>query len=74
MSIAYGIIALISLCMVGICVLADKKRDIWLLLIFVSVSLCNLGYFMTAISKVRAYVNGAWTTYSTADLVYATPN
>ena len=51
MSIAYGIITLVSLCMVGACVLADKKRDIWLLLVFVSVSLCNLGYFMTAISK-----------------------
>jgi hypothetical protein len=37
--------------MVGACVLADKKRDVWLLLVFVSVSLCNLGYFMTAISK-----------------------
>ena len=51
MPITYGIIALISLCMVGVCVLADKKRDIWLLLVFVSVALCNLGYFMTAISK-----------------------
>ena len=51
MAIAYGIITLVSLCMVGACVLADKKRDIWLLLVFVSVSLCNLGYFMTAISK-----------------------
>ena len=51
MSIAYGIIAFISLCMIGICVLSDKKRDIWLLLVFVSVSLCNLGYFMTSISK-----------------------
>ncbi len=51
MSVAYGIIALISLGMVGACVLADKKRDIWLLLVFVSVSLCNLGYFMTSISK-----------------------
>jgi hypothetical protein len=37
--------------MVGACVLTDKKRDVWLLLVFVSVSLCNLGYFMTAISK-----------------------
>ena len=51
MSIAYGMIAFVSLCMVGACVLADKKRDVWLLLVFVSVSLCNLGYFMTAISK-----------------------
>ncbi len=51
MSLAYGIIALISLCMVGVCVLADKKRDAWLLLVFVSVSVCNLGYFMLSISK-----------------------
>ena len=51
MSAAYGIIAVVSLCMIGICVLLDKKRDIWLLLVFVSVSLCNLGYFMISISK-----------------------
>ena len=50
MSLAYGIIALISLCMVGICVAADKKRDVWLLLVFVSVSVCNLGYFMLSVS------------------------
>ncbi len=50
MSLAYGIIALISLCMVGICVATDKKRDIWLLLVFVSVSVCNLGYFMISVS------------------------
>ena len=51
MVLAYGLTALVSLCMVGVCVLADKKRDVWLLLVFVSVSVCNLGYFMTAISK-----------------------
>lgn len=51
MALAYGIIAFISLCMVGICVAADKKRDIWLILVFVSVSLCNLGYFMVSVSK-----------------------
>ena len=50
MSLAYGIIALISLCMIGLCVAADKKRDVWLLLVFVSVSLCNLGYFMISVS------------------------
>ena len=50
MSLAYGIIALISLCMVGVCVVADKKRDVWLLLVFVSVSVCNLGYFMLSVS------------------------
>ena len=51
MAVAYGIIAFISLCMVGACALADKRRDVWLLLVFVSVSLCNLGYFMVSISK-----------------------
>ena len=50
MALAYGIIALISLCMVGICVVADKKHDIWLLFVFVSVSICNLGYFMISVS------------------------
>ena len=50
MSLAYGIIALVSLCMIGLCVAADKKRDVWLLLVFVSVSLCNLGYFMISVS------------------------
>ncbi|MBQ4345510.1 MAG: hypothetical protein IJC75_00055, partial [Oscillospiraceae bacterium] len=50
MSLAYGIIALISVCMVGVCVASDKKRDIWLLLVFVSVSVCNLGYFMISVS------------------------
>ena len=50
MSLAYGIIALISLCMVGVCVAVDKKRDVWLLLVFVSVSVCNLGYFMLSVS------------------------
>lgn len=50
MTLAYGITALVSLCMVGICVVADKKRDIWLLLVCVSVSVCNLGYFMLVIS------------------------
>ena len=51
LSLAYGIIAIISLSMVGICVLADKKRDEWLIWLFVSVALCNLGYFMVSVSK-----------------------
>ena len=51
LSLAYGIIAIISLSMVGICVLADKKRDEWLIWLFVSVAVCNLGYFMLSVSK-----------------------
>jgi len=51
MSLAYGIITLISLCMVGVCVAADKKRDVCLILVFISVAICNLGYFMISISQ-----------------------
>ena len=51
MLLAYGLTALVSLCMVGICVAADKKRDAWLILVFVSVSVCDLGYFMISVSK-----------------------
>lgn len=51
MALVYGIIALISLTMVGVCVAVDKKRDAWLLLLFVSVSICNLGYFMLSVSR-----------------------
>lgn len=51
MSLAYGIIAVISLIMVGVCVTVDKKRDEWLIWLFSSVSLCNLGYFMVSVSK-----------------------
>lgn len=51
MALAYGITALVSLCMVGVCVITDKKRDVWLLLVFVSVSVCNLGYFMLSVSR-----------------------
>jgi len=50
MPLAYGIITFVSLCMVGVCVAVDKKRDVWLILVAVSVSVCNLGYFMLSIS------------------------
>ena len=50
MALAYGIIAVISLCMVGMCVVSDKKRNEWLIWLFVSVSVCNLGYFMVSVS------------------------
>ena len=50
MALAYGITALASLCMVGVCAAADKKRDVWLVFVFVSVAICNLGYFMISVS------------------------
>jgi len=37
--------------MVGVCVAVDKKRDVCLILVFVSVAVCNLGYFMLSLSQ-----------------------
>lgn len=47
---AYGIIAVVSLALISLCVAVEKKRDIWLVLLFVSVFVCNLGYFMVSVS------------------------
>jgi len=51
MSVLYGIISIMALILVGVCVAVDRKKDIWLLLLFVSVFICNIGYFMLSVSK-----------------------
>lgn len=51
MSVIYGIIAGLSLLLlIGYCVFVQKK-EIWLLLLFVSVFFVNSGYFTLSISK-----------------------
>lgn len=51
MSIIYGIIAIVSLLLfIGYCCLV-KKRDIWMLLLFISVFVVNAGYLSISISK-----------------------
>lgn len=51
MGIAYGVTCLVSLLLIGACVAVDKKRNIWLLMLFVSVFVCNLGYFLVSAAK-----------------------
>lgn len=46
MTILYGILFAIALVMIGVYYFVDRKRDIWLLSLFVSISICNLGYFL----------------------------
>jgi len=48
MSIAYGILCVISLVLIGVCLAVDRKKDICLLLLFVSVFVCNLGHFIVS--------------------------
>ena len=41
----------VSLFMIALYFTIDKKRDKWLLLLFSSVAVCDLGYFLLSISK-----------------------
>lgn len=51
MTTLYGIIFVISLLMIVAYFLVDRKRDIWLLLLFVCVAICDLGYFLLSVAE-----------------------
>lgn len=55
MTIVYGITTAVSLLLIGACAVVDKKRNINLLLMFVSIFLCNLGYLLTAVAPTLAF-------------------
>ena len=59
MSIAYGILCVISLALIGVCLAVDRKKDICLLLLFISVFVCNLGQFLISIAPNLSFaLNG----------------
>ena len=47
----YGGIFLFSLLMIAVYFFVDRKRNIWLLLLFCSVAVCDAGYFALSLSK-----------------------
>jgi len=51
MSVIYGIFSAVSLLMIGAYFYVDRKRDIWLMLLFISVAVCDIGYFLLSLSK-----------------------
>ncbi|MBQ2971180.1 MAG: hypothetical protein IJE16_01365 [Ruminococcus sp.] len=51
MTALYGVVFIVSLLMIGVYFLVDKKRDVWMLLIFSCVAICDLGYFLLSVSK-----------------------
>lgn len=59
MTIVYGITTAVSLLLIGACAVVDKKRNINLLLMFVSIFLCNLGYLLTAVAPTLAFALNA---------------
>jgi DNA-binding CsgD family transcriptional regulator len=55
MSIAYGAMAVLALILlVGYCTIL-KKRDIRLLLLYVSIAVTNIGYFLLSLSKTVSF-------------------
>lgn len=59
MSMAYGILCVISLVLIGVCLAVDRKKDICLLLLFVSVFVCNLGHFLVSVAPSLSFaLNG----------------
>ncbi|MGM9859116.1 MAG: histidine kinase N-terminal 7TM domain-containing protein [Bacilli bacterium] len=51
MTIFYGIAFLLSLILLIIYFIINKKREIWLTLLFCSIFTCNTGYFILSLSK-----------------------
>ena len=50
MSAVYGTISIIAFILIGICLLVDKNKNQYLLLLFISIFLANLGYFLISIA------------------------
>ena len=51
MALGYGVISTIALIFAGVCVAVDRKKEVWLLMLFISVFICDAGYFLLSISK-----------------------
>lgn len=50
MSAVYGTITIIAFILIGICLLVDKNKERYLLLLFISIFLANLGYYLISIA------------------------
>lgn len=55
MSIFYGIACLLSVILLVVYFFVDKKREKWLMLLFISILICNTGYFMLSLSKTLTF-------------------
>lgn len=55
MSLAYGAITITALVLLGACIVVNRKKEIWLLLLFLSVFVSNLGYFLLSVSRTLDY-------------------
>ena len=50
MSVTYGILCAVSLALIGVCLAVDRKKELCLFLLFISVFVCTLGHFLISIA------------------------
>lgn len=55
MSLTYGVISITALVLLGACIIVDRKKENWLRLLFASVFVANLGYFLLSVSKTLEF-------------------
>lgn len=55
MKLFYGIVALLSVMLAFVCLFIVRKKNLYLSLLFVSVAVCNTGYFMLSVSKTLPF-------------------
>ncbi len=55
MTVLYGLAFAVSLIMIGVYCFVDRKREIWLFLLFISVAVCDLGYFLMSLSPTLEF-------------------
>lgn len=55
MSLTYGVISITALVLLGACIIVDRKKENWLRLLFTSVFVANLGYFLLSVSKTLEF-------------------
>ncbi|MBQ3087143.1 MAG: hypothetical protein IJC45_07400 [Clostridia bacterium] len=51
LTVLYGIVFAVSVLMIGVYFLVDKRHNAWLLHLFVCVCICDLGYFLLSLSR-----------------------
>ena len=59
MNVVYGILCVISLVLIGVCLAVDRKKDICLLFLFVSVFVSNLGQYLISVAPNLSFALNA---------------
>ena len=55
MFLVYGVNTITALFLLGAYIVVDRKKEIWLFLLFISVFVSNLGYFLISVSKTLEF-------------------